>query len=399
MPGNSVVEGDVCRRLAWYTNHSLPCLTLTVRRCTLCPALCPLLHSVHLLRMDAAGHIRPEFFPHFINQTGLVAWLETGGDVALTAEYEKGAPCPSSRLPLAAWLLLVAPWWQATLPTSRTAACPGARLNKPQLPFLTAALCLRPILHAVRGGAKYNYQSSAMWDPVAACFAGQPIAGTDPDSGCTQVGGWASCWVQLQCWDGQWGRGAPAEWPLDHSPAALPSTWPLLLEQLSIARAQQAAAGVDTRNMAFYCENHDTDRFLSIRYWGRWCQLLPDIPACACMRACVHVRTPICIYEAHSSPQSPTIMPAHHPHTACCRDSLPAYRNALAHTLLSEGIPVVYYGAEQVWCCTACLPFDSTSCSPACTAQRCISPQLLPAHHHSYPPRIQPLPPPLHAVQ
>jgi hypothetical protein len=47
--------------------------------------------------MDAAGHIRPDFFPYFINQTDLVAWLETGGDVALTAEYEKGAPCPSSR--------------------------------------------------------------------------------------------------------------------------------------------------------------------------------------------------------------------------------------------------------------------------------------------------------------
>lgn len=249
------------------------------------------------------------------------------------------APLPGL-LPLAAWLLLVAPWWQATLPPSRTAACPGARLNKPQLPFLTAALCLRPILHAVRGGAKYNYQSFVMWDPVAACFAGQPIAGTDPDSGCTQVGGWASRWVQLQCWDGQRGRGAPAEWPLDHSPAAFPPTWPLLLEQLSIARAQLAAAGVDTRNMAFYCENHDTDRFLSIRYWGCWCQLLPDTGMHAC------------IYDAHSSPQSPTIMPAHRPHTACCRDSLPAYRNALAHTLLSEGIPVVYYGAEQVWRCS-----------------------------------------------
>lgn len=47
--------------------------------------------SLHMLRMDAAGHVRPEFWPQFVNQTDLVAWLETGGDVPMTAEYEKSA--------------------------------------------------------------------------------------------------------------------------------------------------------------------------------------------------------------------------------------------------------------------------------------------------------------------
>jgi hypothetical protein len=39
MPGSSVVAGDGCRRLACYTNHSLPCLTLNP---PLHPLPCPL---------------------------------------------------------------------------------------------------------------------------------------------------------------------------------------------------------------------------------------------------------------------------------------------------------------------------------------------------------------------
>lgn len=50
------------------------------------PPLC----SVHLLRMDAAGQIQPDFWPFFVGQTELVAWLETGGDMNLTAQYEHG---------------------------------------------------------------------------------------------------------------------------------------------------------------------------------------------------------------------------------------------------------------------------------------------------------------------
>lgn len=51
----------------------------------------------------------------------------------------------------------------------------------------------------------------------------------------------------------------------------------------------------------------------------------------------------------------PAELPSHNiacsPALLCCRDNLPAYRNALAHTLLSEGIPIILYGAEQVGSC------------------------------------------------
>ena len=121
--------------------------------------------SVHLLRMDAAGHVRPEFWPPFVAGSGRVAWLETGGDVALTAEYEKGA---------AAGLLL-----------RLLGRCPGLRLR--HVPRLSA-VCHPPALcPAVRGDVPYSYQTFVSYDAVAACFAGVPVRGDDPELGCRQV--------------------------------------------------------------------------------------------------------------------------------------------------------------------------------------------------------------------
>lgn len=55
----------------------------TVHPCCLPP-------SIHLLRMDAAGHVRPEFWPWFAEQTPLPLWLEIFGDAGLAGEYERG---------------------------------------------------------------------------------------------------------------------------------------------------------------------------------------------------------------------------------------------------------------------------------------------------------------------
>jgi hypothetical protein len=42
-----------------------------------------------MLRLDAAGHIDPDFFPYFMNFTTLPAWLEVV-DLQLHQQYEQG---------------------------------------------------------------------------------------------------------------------------------------------------------------------------------------------------------------------------------------------------------------------------------------------------------------------
>ncbi|KAL4459197.1 hypothetical protein ABPG75_014062 [Micractinium tetrahymenae] len=146
--------------------------------------------SIHLLRLDAAGNVHPDFFPWLDEQTPFQMWLEIFSDqLELLDEYE-----------------------------------------------------------AVRGGANYSYLSFPLYYATLDCFAN--VAPIDDIPG-------------VQC------------------------------EKLSTARKALHHMGADTRRLGFFVENHDTDRFLSLR------------------------------------------------------DDLPAYRNALAHALLSEGIPVIYYGAEQ----------------------------------------------------
>ncbi|KAL4458945.1 hypothetical protein ABPG75_013810 [Micractinium tetrahymenae] len=147
-------------------------------------------YSIHLLRMDAAGHVRPDFWPWFANQTSLPIWLEVFGDSNLTAEYERA-----------------------------------------------------------RGGATYSYLSMPLYGAAMACFANR-----DP---------YTFAPITPDC------------------------------RMLSATRRQLHAMGADTRRMGAFCESHDQDRFL----WRR--------------------------------------------------NDMPAFRNALAHTLLREAIPVIYYGAEQ----------------------------------------------------
>ncbi|PSC67576.1 hypothetical protein C2E20_8791, partial [Micractinium conductrix] len=144
--------------------------------------------SAHLLRLDAAGNIHPDFFPWYANTTDLVAWLEVGADVALVQQYEQ-----------------------------------------------------------VRDGAEYSYQGWSMAAAMNACFGLLPES-FQPDIGCERLAA-----LRKELWDMK----------------------------------------VDTHNLGMWVENHDTDRFLTLR------------------------------------------------------DNLPAYRNALAHVLLSESIPIIYYGAEQ----------------------------------------------------
>ncbi|EFN56269.1 hypothetical protein CHLNCDRAFT_30901, partial [Chlorella variabilis] len=145
-------------------------------------------YSVHMLRLDAAGSIDPDFFPYFMNFTTLPAWLEVGGKLQLHEQYEK-----------------------------------------------------------VRGNASYSYQSWVIYNAASACFALSPTS-DEGDEGCLQI---------------------------------------------SQSRSTLMSYGVEMGGVGYWVENHDTDRFLSTRA------------------------------------------------------SLPAYRNALAFILLAEGIPIIYYGAEQ----------------------------------------------------
>ena len=92
--GGKAQAGRQAGRQYWWVCTCIHALRRSWPPIALAPLThCPLpstLYSYHLLRMDAAGHIQPDFWPWFVGQTELVAWLETGGEMNLTAQYEQG---------------------------------------------------------------------------------------------------------------------------------------------------------------------------------------------------------------------------------------------------------------------------------------------------------------------
>ena len=158
---------------------------------------------------------------------------------------------------------------------------------------------------AVRGEAQWSYQSFIVYDAVVACFGGQP--NSFGQVGCTQVSllhphllpatpaarrkplpnrlrspswspgcgsalGLPACRA-LQC--------TPPDSALKPSlhpqltdpptacpparPPARPPAHPSAYAQLSEVRGQLLELGINPRQMATYCENHDTNRFLTVR--------------------------------------------------------------------------------------------------------------------------------------
>ena len=112
---------------------------------------------------------------------------------------------------------------------------------------------------------------------------------------------------------------------------------------------------VDKNNLGMWVENHDTDRFLTLR----WAVLLLLFNLLRCpLRHPAALLPAIEELQAASSTQEPAgsclcspgqalplcrNLAERSPHRGLpwCRDSLPAYRNALAHVLLSESIPIM----------------------------------------------------------
>ena len=115
--------------------------------------------SAHLLRMDASGHIQPDFFPFYQNETKVTSWLQC--HCACMPPHAHAVPAKSASM-------------HTTCPCLRSssAAVAGKHNQGPSRPAVPSPMQMPLWLETIndpwdyeqaRQGANYSYQSFALY--------------------------------------------------------------------------------------------------------------------------------------------------------------------------------------------------------------------------------------------